>query len=95
MEKARETRELLLRDRDAAERAVLRQEPPPAGVGSALPAMLLLGFGTGGVLISSWLDSPFGRLWPRTAVAFAFGASSLWLLRSAWRIGRVSGARGA
>ena len=81
--------------RDEATREVLRAEPGGTlghvGIPAALGAGLL-----SGLALSWWwfgLTSSLGS--PRLAALLAFSASAGVLLRSAWRAGRIAGARGA
>ena len=81
--------------RDEAGREVLRRAPLPFIDAVGTPAAMVLGLLSGLGLVIWWLGLPMAVAWPRLAPALALGASTVVLLRGAWRAGRISGARGA
>jgi hypothetical protein len=58
-----------------------------------LPVAGVVGLLLGAALSSWWFDALSNAGWPRLGAGLAFSVSSFWLLRGAWRAGRVSGAR--
>ena len=80
--------------RDEAAREVLRAEPGGTLSHVGIPAALGAGLLSGLTLSWWWAGLPFSLDSPRLAALLAFSASAGVLLRSAWRTGRISGARG-
>ncbi len=91
---ARDRRDVAKQERDVASRAVLRLESVPSVSVWSLAFSLVSGLVAGLVLVVAWFDTPLARAFPLAAIALSFTLSAALLLRSAWRIGRVSGARG-
>lgn len=81
-------------ERDALERALLREEPRTSLTQRGAMPALVLGLLTGLVVMSSWFDLHWAQRHLGFAAAVPFGVSAWWLLRGAWRAGRASGARG-
>lgn len=81
-------------DRDEAAREVLRAEPGASLGHVGIPVALGAGLLSGLTLCWWWAGLPFSLDSPRLAALIAFSASSGVLLRSAWRAGRITGARG-
>lgn len=81
-------------ERDEASRAVLRAAPTPSLSPSGLAMALYFGFLTSAALTWAALDLPPGRTFPRVTLLLLAAVSAAFLLRSAWRFGRILGARG-
>lgn len=86
-------RDLAALARAGAEKLALREERPPLPSAALLPAALAVGLLGGALLCFWWLDAPFGRQQPLLAAGLGCLASGAFLLRAAWRLGRLSGAR--
>jgi len=86
---------VLERERDDANREVLRLTPTPGvGSGAALPGALLAGRLCGVGVFMVWRGLPLVRAWPLTSAVVSLAVSAGLLLRIGWRLGRVQGARG-
>ena len=75
-----------------AEKLSLRGEQARASTRLLLVAGVV-GLALGAAFSGWWFDALWNAGWPRLGAGLAFSVSSFWLLRGAWRAGRVSGAR--
>jgi hypothetical protein len=80
--------------RDEAARLVLGAQSGSTLGHGGIPLALGAGLLSGLTLAWWWAGLPFSLESPRIAALLAFSASAGVLLRSAWRTGRITGARG-